>query len=135
MEAGIGRYLNPYQITSQRLLFEIKSVLSNYSHKENIEMFSLAFRNGSIDPLKNALFWIEHVLKFNSANFFVPPKNYVGWFEYLYFDFICIFYTFYKIFGYFVKKIFGAFARCFRRCFSSPGQVVKNKELKKKKKK
>lgn len=128
VDAGIGRYLNVHKITTERVMFEIKSVIKNSSYYENIEMLSEAFTNGSVNPLDNALFWIEHVMKFKSAKYFTPSAPYVGWYEYLYLDFLCIFYVFYLFISFFVRKCCWI---CLRR--RKPETIDKNL-LKKKRK-
>lgn len=64
-----------------------------------------------MDPQKNAVFWIEHVIKHNGAHHLKPSnfqdKWYFGgaWYEYWFLDYICMFLVAYKLVKLYVRTV------------------------------
>jgi glucuronosyltransferase len=104
--AKIGKYLNFHDITTARLLSDIKSIIGTPSYYTNIKRISEEFRYGGVNPLDNAIFWIEHVAKFKKVEHLKPRDYSVAWYEYAGLDMICIFYLVIKFILYILIKIF-----------------------------
>ncbi|XP_066904014.1 UDP-glucosyltransferase 2 [Halyomorpha halys] len=71
-EAGIGKMIRLEEITYERVSNTIKEVLSNKSYKNEIMKKSKIFRDRPEEPVKTAVYWIEHAMKYPNV---LTPKS------------------------------------------------------------
>ncbi|XP_014281893.1 UDP-glycosyltransferase UGT5 isoform X2 [Halyomorpha halys] len=70
-EAGIGKTLRLSEINYDNVSRMVKEVLSNKTYKEEIIRMSKIFRDRPVEPVDEAVFWIEHVIKYPNV---LKPK-------------------------------------------------------------
>ncbi|CAH1389491.1 unnamed protein product [Nezara viridula] len=63
-EAGIGKMLRLAEINYDNVSRMVKEILSNKTYKEEMARRSKIFRDRAVEPLDEAVFWIEHVIKY-----------------------------------------------------------------------
>nr|XP_024216492.1 UDP-glucuronosyltransferase 1-9 [Halyomorpha halys]XP_024216493.1 UDP-glucuronosyltransferase 1-9 [Halyomorpha halys] len=63
-EAGIGKMLKLNEINYDNLSRMVKEVLSNKTYKDEMTRMSKMFRDRLVEPVDEAVFWIEHVIKY-----------------------------------------------------------------------
>ncbi|XP_014275916.1 UDP-glucosyltransferase 2 [Halyomorpha halys] len=63
-EVGIGKMLRLADINYDNVSRMVKEVLSNRTYKEKMIKRSKIFRDRPVKPLDEAVFWIEHVIKY-----------------------------------------------------------------------
>ncbi|XP_066904018.1 uncharacterized protein [Halyomorpha halys] len=63
-EAGIGKMLKLGEINYDNVSRMVKEVLTNTTYKEQMTRRSKIFRDRLVEPLDEAVFWIEHVIKY-----------------------------------------------------------------------
>lgn len=90
-EAGIGLLLPFEDLSSDIFLKHINKILLDSQYQKNVEKVSEIFKS-DFQPIENAVYWIEHVMKFKEEFSFKPPVSEAPLYEYLFLDFICMFY-------------------------------------------
>ncbi|CAH1389492.1 unnamed protein product [Nezara viridula] len=71
-EAGIGKMLRLKEINYDNVSRMVKEVLSNKTYKEKMTRRSEIFRDRAVEPIDEAVFWIEHVIKYPNV---LQPKS------------------------------------------------------------
>lgn len=103
-EAEIGKILRMIEFNPERLLSYIQKILNDVSYQENIGRLSDIMKHTSEDPLKRAIFWIEHVLRRKGADHLKPKVAGGAWYEYFFLDYISMFIVSRKILAYLFRK-------------------------------
>lgn len=101
---GYGKILEFRRITEDSLTKNIKEIISEKSYAKNVKKISSIFRHNAIHPLKEAVFWIEHVAKFKGAPHLKSHALEMSWFTYLSID-IAIATLLTAIAGFYVLRI------------------------------
>lgn len=105
-EAQIGKLVPMLGLSAWKISTYITDIIESDLYYDKIQILSDISKNRSVDPLKNALFWIEHVIKNRGASH-LKPSTYTGaWYEYLYLDFISMAVVFYKLLAFIFRKTF-----------------------------
>lgn len=86
--AGYGRILNYYDITEESFTEEITAMISNKAYLSKARETSAIFKDNIMHPMDEAVFWIEHVAKFNGAKHLKSHAAQMCWFTYLSLDII-----------------------------------------------
>nr|XP_008196344.1 PREDICTED: UDP-glucuronosyltransferase 2B9-like [Tribolium castaneum] len=64
---GVGEKLSFFEITEHNLFQVIQKVLNNNTYMENAKKWSALYKHQMNKPLDVAIFWIEYILKFKTA--------------------------------------------------------------------
>ncbi|KAJ8040055.1 UDP-glucuronosyltransferase 2A3 [Holothuria leucospilota] len=76
VEREIGLKIDITTVTSQSVLGDIKTILTNPKYKNNIKHLSAIFHDYPLPPRVKAAHWVEHVLKFGSEHLKSPDLDY-----------------------------------------------------------
>ncbi|XP_073973357.1 UDP-glycosyltransferase UGT4-like isoform X1 [Rhodnius prolixus] len=109
---GIGRSINIAQVAEEKLLKELNEVLENSSYKENINRRSAIMKDIPIDPLDNALYWIEYVIRHRGAPHLRPAVLDLHWYQYLMLDVIALYLLILVVIIYVIKTVLTLLWRC-----------------------
>ncbi|CAH2098406.1 unnamed protein product [Euphydryas editha] len=106
---GIGKQLDITTLTENEFKETVTTVIEDKSFKNNIVRLRNLMRSYPIKPLDNAVWWIEHVLKYDGLHLQSPASD-LSWFEYyeikLVLVTIAIVTSILVILGYIIKLIF-----------------------------
>jgi hypothetical protein len=100
-EAEIGLDLPVLKLTVRKLLEAIKEVTTDPKYRENSAILSDIYKNSPKDPLKDAVFWLEHQMKYRK-HFEEEPKEVIFWAEV---EFYLQIYAIYRLAKWFFKKL------------------------------
>ncbi|XP_055640860.1 UDP-glucosyltransferase 2-like [Toxorhynchites rutilus septentrionalis] len=111
-QAGVAITLAKDNITSDSLLETILQIVNNTSFQQNVNHLSGLFRDNPTDPLEEAVFWIEYVIRHRGAAHLKSAAIKVSWYQYLLLDvfvliFLFIFACFYML-SWSIKQIIKA---------------------------
>lgn len=84
--AGYGKYLDFTEITNTLLLSNIEELLGNKSYLEKAKEISNVFRDNLVDPMEEAMWWIEYVVRNKGAKHLKSHAVNISWFSYLLID-------------------------------------------------
>lgn len=91
-EAGYAKQLDFKHFTSDCLVSAIYEITTDESYLNQAKHYSAVFkdRDSIIKPMDNAVWWIEHVAKFNGAKHLKSHAVNMSWFTYLLLDVFCV---------------------------------------------
>lgn len=104
--AAVGNYISEDHVTPEYLSAVINRTLIDPVYQKNLEKIFEVYDSGSLNPLNNAVFWIEHVLEYKDSEFLKPTKNLVSWYEYLFLDTAVIIFLYIYISSFLFRKIY-----------------------------
>jgi glucuronosyltransferase len=92
---GFGEHMNFVKITQQSLINSIRGILENRKYSVAIQAQSKIFRDNPIEPLDEAIYWIEYVIKHKGAPHLKSHTVNMPWYVYNLLDvfgffFICV---------------------------------------------
>nr|XP_021199107.2 UDP-glucosyltransferase 2 [Helicoverpa armigera]WRX06251.1 UGT33B5 [Helicoverpa armigera] len=79
----IGIRLDIETLTEEQFKNAITQVIGDKKYRQNIKKFGQIIRDTPIDPLENAVWWTEHVLRHGGARHLRSPAANMSWAEYL----------------------------------------------------
>lgn len=122
--AGYGRYLKFADVTKDALLEIVQEMVSNKSYLNKAKEVSAIYRDNLVDPMEEAMFWIEYVCRHRGAKHLKSNAINMNWFSYLLLD-VLVASIFVLVL--FVFLIYFAITRlCCRRKSSQSKKVKKN---------
>lgn len=83
---GYAKYLNFKEFTTETLVNTIQELTTDSSYMKKTKEISDAFKTNIIQPLDEAVWWIEYVAKFRGAKHFKSHAVNMHWFSYLMLD-------------------------------------------------
>lgn len=89
--AGYATLINFPNLDAEILTQRISEMISNQSYKAQAIAYSELFRDNPIPPMKEAMYWIEYVIRNNGAKFMKSPSVDFPWCKYLLLD-VALFY-------------------------------------------
>ncbi|XP_052004353.1 UDP-glucuronosyltransferase-like [Xyrauchen texanus] len=119
---GVAESLSIYDITSEKLLVALRKVINDKSYKEKMTKLSAIHRDHPIEPLDQAVFWTEFVMRHKGAEHLRPAAHELNWIQYHCLDVVGF------LILILVTVIFVTFKSCmfcFRKCFR---KTKKNKK-------
>lgn len=108
--SGYGKFLTLNEITKETFSAALNELLSDDSFLAKAKQTGAIFKDNLVQPMDEAMFWIEHVSKFKGAKHLQSHAVHMSWFSYLLIDVVlvnivgvlAILFTLY----YLVKKLF-----------------------------
>lgn len=88
--AGNGKVLNHNKITIESLTRAITEIITNETYRQQAKYISDTFNENIVQPMDEAMFWIEHVAKFNGAKHLKSHAINMPWFKYLMVDIVAV---------------------------------------------
>lgn len=88
VDAGYGLMLRFSDVSSQNILEALKTMLSNTKYSEKVKEVSALFRDNPIDPMDEAMYWIEYVARHQGAKVFQSNARHIPWYIYLHLDIV-----------------------------------------------
>lgn len=89
-KSGYGEFLNNREVTEESLPKAIFNILSNEAYLNKAKHTSAVFKYNLMQPMHEAMFWIEHVAKFKGAKHLKSNAVHMSWFSYLLLDVILV---------------------------------------------
>lgn len=84
--AGYGKMLNYRELTVETFAKAITDVTSDGTFLQRAKYASAVFNDNLVHPMAEAIFWIEHVAKFNGAAHLKSYAVNMSWFTYFMLD-------------------------------------------------
>lgn len=84
--AGYGKFLQHREITKESFSMTLNELLSDESYLNKAKQSSAVFKDNVVNPMDEAMFWIEHVAKFKGAPHLKSHAVHLSWFTYLLMD-------------------------------------------------
>lgn len=82
------------EITEESLRRDIKEILHNEKYSKNAKKISHLLKDNPVEPMAEAMFWIEYVIRHKGAKHLKSAAVYLPWYQYMMLDilglFICI---------------------------------------------
>lgn len=88
--AGYARTLFFQDLTKTSFIENINEILRNRSYTDNVKKSSAIFRDNKIDPLDEAVFWIEYVVRNKGAPHLKSVSRFIPWYKYLLLDVLAL---------------------------------------------
>ena len=88
--AGYGRMLNHREITEETFTAAITELVSNKEYLAKAKETSAVFKDNIVQPMDEAMYWIEYVAKFKGAKHLKSHAVHMCWFSYLLLDVILV---------------------------------------------
>lgn len=114
VNAGYAEILSFHEVSVQHLFEKLNMVLHDKKYTNQVRIVSEQFRDNLVDPMEEAIFWIEFIAR-HKTNYpvFKPHAPNVQWYTYLYLDIIFIillvFYVIVILTKYTIKKVWQRF--------------------------
>lgn len=90
MASGNGQLLHYNQITIESFSKAITEITTKATYQQQAKYMSDTFNDNAVHPMDEAMFWIEHVAKFNGAKHLKSHAIHMSWFTYLLLDIVMI---------------------------------------------
>ncbi|XP_045479551.1 UDP-glycosyltransferase UGT5-like [Harmonia axyridis] len=90
--AGYGDILKPDDITEETFRDKVNNMLKDPKYTKIVKSRSALMKEQPVTPMENAMFWIEHVIKYGGGKHLQNPGVHLTWYQ-LYMVDIYIFYT------------------------------------------
>lgn len=85
-KSGYGNFLYYHEITEEVLTKAIKDIISTKAYTIKAKETSAIFKENLVEPMQEAMFWIEYVAKFRGAKHLKSHAVHMSWFSYLLLD-------------------------------------------------
>ena len=119
VKAGIGLEMTISNVTVGEFQGKLVDILENSSYYENIEQLSQIFRDNPTDPMEQAMFWIEYVLKYRGAPHIKSAAIDLTWYEYLLLDVIGFWTIMISFVSFFIYKLIILSLNILFKCFAN----------------
>lgn len=90
MASGNGQLIHYNQITIESFTKAITEITTNETYRRQAKYISDTFNDNVMHPMDEAMFWIEHVAKFNGAKHLKSYAINMSWFTYLMLDIVVV---------------------------------------------
>lgn len=87
---GVAEALNPFDVTTDKLLGALHKVINDKSYKEKMMKLSAVHMDRPIEPLDLAVFWTEFVMRHKGAEHLRPAAHDLNWIQYHSLDVIAL---------------------------------------------
>lgn len=88
---GFGKSILFSEINQKSLKLVINEMIYNKNYRENAKNISKIFNDKFANPLDEAMYWIEHVAKFDGVKHLKSPAIKFPWYKYLMIDVLLTF--------------------------------------------
>uniref|UniRef100_A0A182Q9J2 UDP-glycosyltransferases domain-containing protein n=1 Tax=Anopheles farauti TaxID=69004 RepID=A0A182Q9J2_9DIPT len=88
--AGIGLTLRIINVTVADFRTKIETITRNATYRQNVNRLSALFRDNPTDPLEEAAFWIEYVVRHHGAAHLKSAAVTLPWYRYLLLDILSL---------------------------------------------
>uniref|UniRef100_A0AAG5DHL4 UDP-glucuronosyltransferase n=1 Tax=Anopheles atroparvus TaxID=41427 RepID=A0AAG5DHL4_ANOAO len=89
-KAGIGLTLQILNVTAEQFVSNIDRIVQDPSYQHAVGRLSTIFRDNPTDPLEEATFWIEYVLRHQGAAHLRSAAVHLPWYRYLLLDLLAL---------------------------------------------
>ncbi|KAG4077629.1 hypothetical protein HA402_008889 [Bradysia odoriphaga] len=83
---GYAKHLDFKQLSTELLVDSVREMISNKSYLNKAREISAIFKDNIVHPMEEAMWWIEHVLKFRGAKHLKSHAVTMTWSQYLLVD-------------------------------------------------
>lgn len=87
---GAGISMSYDELNESSVATALNQLLNNYTYTENAGKLSELFKDRSIDPLQNAIYWLEYVVRHGDPMQMRSKAKDMSWFDYFFVDVIII---------------------------------------------
>uniref|UniRef100_A0A182KAS7 UDP-glycosyltransferases domain-containing protein n=1 Tax=Anopheles christyi TaxID=43041 RepID=A0A182KAS7_9DIPT len=84
--AGIGLTLQIINVTAEDFRAKIERIVQEPAFQQSVTQLSAIFRDNPTDPLEEAAFWIEYVMRHRGAAHLKSAAVHMPWYQYLLLD-------------------------------------------------
>ncbi|XP_050072375.1 uncharacterized protein LOC126560460 [Anopheles maculipalpis] len=88
--AGIGLTLQIINVTVEDFRGKIERIVQGREFQQSVNRLSAIFRDNPTDPLEEAAFWIEYVVRHRGAAHLKSAAVYMPWYQYLLLDILSL---------------------------------------------
>ncbi|XP_058122291.1 UDP-glycosyltransferase UGT5-like [Anopheles ziemanni] len=89
-KAGIGLTLQILNVTVEDFSSKIEQIVQDPRYQNAVNRLSSIFRDNPTDPLEEATFWIEYVLRYHGAAHLKSAAVHLPWYRYLLLDMLAL---------------------------------------------
>lgn len=89
-QLGFAEYVNKKTVNAQEILAEMSKILSNDSYRKEIAKVKSFFVDRIMDPMKEAVFSTERLLRIGDRHIFDRAGMRQSWQEFLYIDVLAL---------------------------------------------
>lgn len=86
--SGYAKHMKFNEITEETLVETITEMTTNSSYSQKANEISATFKHNLVEPLDEAVWWIEYVCRFKGAKHLKSHAVNMSWFSYLLIDVI-----------------------------------------------
>lgn len=83
---GYAKHLDFKELTTESLVDTVREMITNKSYLNKARDISSIFKHNIVHPMDEAMWWIEHVLKFGGAKHLKSHAVNMTWSQYLLLD-------------------------------------------------
>lgn len=88
--AGFGKMINFKDISTDSLVNIAQEVITNRSYSNQMKEISRISKDNLVDPMDEAMYWIEYVIRHAGAKHLKSNAIHMSWFSYLLFDILLV---------------------------------------------
>lgn len=88
VHAGYAEMVRFQHLTTDTLREKVNLMLSNDKYRKEAKEVSKLFRDNPIDPMDDAMYWIEYVARHPRAKIFKSSAAHMPWYVYLHLDIV-----------------------------------------------
>lgn len=85
-QSGYGLMLNFNSVSSKKLTAKLNALIYNDTYRRKAKEFSNLFKDNPIDPLANAVYWMEYIIRHKGATHLKSAAVNQSYFSYMLFD-------------------------------------------------
>ncbi|XP_065088496.1 UDP-glycosyltransferase UGT5-like [Ochlerotatus camptorhynchus] len=89
-KAGVGLTMNIANVTVDEFQGKVREIVENPSFQHSANRLSRLFRDNPTDPLEEAVFWIEYIIRHHGASHLKSAAVRMPWYQYLLLDVVAV---------------------------------------------
>lgn len=86
VDAGYAEMLKFVDVTAKNVVEKARTILNDNKYAKRAKEVSALFRDNPIDPMEEAMYWIEYTARHRGTNVFYSNGNKLPWYVHLHLD-------------------------------------------------
>lgn len=90
VDAGYAQMLRFVDVTANNVLEKLRTLFKDSKHVDRAKEVSVLFRDNPIDPMEEAMYWIEYTARHRGTSVFKSNAVNLPWYVYLHLDIVAV---------------------------------------------
>lgn len=89
VDAGYAEILHFSDVTTHNVLEKVRTIFNDNKYAQRAKDVSALFKDNPIDPMEEAMYWIEYTARHRGTNVFKSNAVNLPWYIHLHLDIVC----------------------------------------------